>query len=117
MGHQEISAANGHAAAVRVESRRLLRSRRFLCFHQSELPDHSFPDVVRRGVHLHGAHVDSAHDAAPMVKRIVGAALLFLAIAPLLAIEKVPLAEYKDRSDRMATRIQGNLLVLRAVAG
>ena len=49
-----------------------------------------------------------------MVKRIVGAALLFLAIAPLLAIEKEPLAEYKARRDRMATRIQGNVLVLRA---
>jgi len=49
-----------------------------------------------------------------MVKRIVGAALLFLAIAPLLAIEKEPLTEYKARRDRLAARIQGNVLVLRA---
>jgi Xaa-Pro aminopeptidase len=49
-----------------------------------------------------------------MVKRIVGAGLLFLAIAPLLAIEKEPLAEYKARRDRLAARIQGNVLVLRA---
>jgi Xaa-Pro aminopeptidase len=49
-----------------------------------------------------------------MVKRFVGTALLFLAIAPLLAIEKEPLAEYKARRDRLAARIQGNALVLRA---
>ncbi len=49
-----------------------------------------------------------------MVKRIVGAGLLFLAIAPLLAIEKEPLAEYKARRDRLAVRLQGNVLVLHA---
>jgi Xaa-Pro aminopeptidase len=49
-----------------------------------------------------------------MVKRLVGALLLFLALNPLLAVEKEPLTEYKARRDRLAARIKGNVLVLRA---
>jgi Xaa-Pro aminopeptidase len=49
-----------------------------------------------------------------MVKRLVGAALLLLALRPLLAIEKEPLSEYKSRRDRLSARIKGNVLVLRA---
>jgi len=40
---------------------------------------------------------------------------LFLFIVfPLLAVEKEPLAEYKARRERLAQRIKGNILVLRA---
>jgi Xaa-Pro aminopeptidase len=49
-----------------------------------------------------------------MVKRLVGAALLLLALQPLLAIEKEPLSEYKARRDRLSARIKGNVLELRA---
>ena len=49
-----------------------------------------------------------------MVKRLVGAALLLLALKPLLAIEKEGLTEYKARRDRLIARIKGNVLVLRA---
>jgi Xaa-Pro aminopeptidase len=79
-----------------------------------------------------------------MVKRLVGVLLLFLALTTffsvgptgqaifgtplsvasllgylagsptLLAIEKEPLTEYKSRRDRLAARIKGNALVLRA---
>ncbi|HYR43088.1 MAG TPA: Xaa-Pro peptidase family protein [Terriglobia bacterium] len=51
-----------------------------------------------------------------MVKRLVGAALLLLALRPLLAIEKEPLTEYKARRDRLIARIKENVLVLRAAA-
>ena len=49
-----------------------------------------------------------------MVKRFIGALLLLLALKPLLAIEKEPLSEYKARRDRLAARIKGNVLVVRA---
>ena len=49
-----------------------------------------------------------------MVKRFIGALLLLLALKPLLAIEKEPLTEYKARRDRLASRIKGNVLVVRA---
>jgi Xaa-Pro aminopeptidase len=42
--------------------------------------------------------------------------LLLLLVIPLLAIEKEPLTEYKGRRDRLAARIKGNVLVLRAAA-
>jgi Xaa-Pro aminopeptidase len=40
--------------------------------------------------------------------------ILILAAAPLLAIEKEPLQEYRARRERLADAIQGNVLVLRA---
>ncbi|HYR88721.1 MAG TPA: Xaa-Pro peptidase family protein [Terriglobia bacterium] len=40
--------------------------------------------------------------------------LLCLTVVPLLAIEKEPLAEYRARRERLAERIKGNVLVLRA---
>jgi Xaa-Pro aminopeptidase len=40
--------------------------------------------------------------------------LLLLAVLPLFAAEKEPLQEYRSRRDRLAARIQGNVLVLRA---
>ena len=40
--------------------------------------------------------------------------LLLLSVLPLLAIEKEPLAEYKERRERLEQRIKGNVLVLRA---
>ena len=49
-----------------------------------------------------------------MVKKHIAAVCLFLALTPLLAIEKEPLGEYKSRRDRLAARIKGNALVLRA---
>jgi len=49
-----------------------------------------------------------------MVKRFIAPVCLFLAFTPLLAIEKEPLGEYKSRRDRLAARIKGNVLVLRA---
>src|SRR5207249_7979877 len=58
--------------------------------------------------------VNRAHDAAPMVKKHIAAVCLFLALTPLLATEKEPLGEYKSRRDRLAARIKGNALVLRA---
>lgn len=41
-------------------------------------------------------------------------ASILLFVLPLLAIEKEPLAEYKSRRDRLAQRIKGSVLVLRA---
>ena len=49
-----------------------------------------------------------------MVKKHIAAVCLFLALTPLLATEKEPLGEYKSRRDRLAARIKGNALVLRA---
>ena len=50
-----------------------------------------------------------------MVKRLIAPACLFLALTTLLlAIEKEPVGEYKVRRDRLAARIMGNVLVLRA---
>ncbi len=49
-----------------------------------------------------------------MVKRFIVPVCLFLVLTPLLAIEKEPLGEYKSRRDRLAARIKGNALVLRA---
>ena len=49
-----------------------------------------------------------------MVKKHIAAVCLFLALTPLLAIEKEPLGEYKSRRDGLAARIKGNVLVLRA---
>jgi Xaa-Pro aminopeptidase len=49
-----------------------------------------------------------------MVKRLVALLVLFAALTPLLAIEKEPVSEYKSRRDRLAVRIKGNALVLRA---
>ena len=40
--------------------------------------------------------------------------VLLLSVLPLLAIEKEPLAEYKERRERLEQRIKGNVLVLRA---
>jgi Xaa-Pro aminopeptidase len=40
--------------------------------------------------------------------------ILILAAAPLLAIEKEPLQEYRARRERLADAIKGNVLVLRA---
>src|SRR2546427_507239 len=40
--------------------------------------------------------------------------LLLLSVLPLLAIEKEPLAEYKERRERLEQRIKGSVLVLRA---
>ena len=40
--------------------------------------------------------------------------LLALVVAPLFAIEKEPLQEYRSRRERLAERIKGNVLVLRA---
>ena len=39
---------------------------------------------------------------------------MLLSVLPLLAIEKEPLAEYKERRERLEQRIKGNVLVLRA---
>ena len=41
-------------------------------------------------------------------------AILLLTVIPLLAIEKEPLQEYRGRRERLAERIKGNVLVLRA---
>ena len=49
-----------------------------------------------------------------MVKKHIAAVCLFLALTPLLATEKEPLGEYKSRRERLAARIKGNALVLRA---
>lgn len=49
-----------------------------------------------------------------MVKKHIAAVCLFVALTPLLAIEKEPLGEYKSRRERLAARIKGNALVLRA---
>ena len=58
-----------------------------------------------------------------MVKRLVVLIVLAAALRPLLGIgpltfarEKEPSTEYKTRRDRLAARIKGNVLVLRAVA-
>ena len=40
--------------------------------------------------------------------------VLLLSVLPLLAIEKEPLTEYKERRERLEQRIKGNVLVLRA---
>ena len=40
--------------------------------------------------------------------------ILLLTVVPLLAIEKEPLQEYRSRRERLAERIKGNVLVLRA---
>src|SRR5438128_12552065 len=40
--------------------------------------------------------------------------VLLLSVLPLLAKEKQPLAEYKERRERLEQRIKGNVLVLRA---
>ena len=50
-----------------------------------------------------------------MAKRTVIALLLFLVLTPLLAVEKEPLREYRERRERLAERIKGNVLVLRAL--
>ena len=49
-----------------------------------------------------------------MVKKLIAPACLFLALTTLLAIEKEPFGEYKARRERLAARIKGNVLVLRA---
>jgi Xaa-Pro aminopeptidase len=49
-----------------------------------------------------------------MVKRFVSFLALLFCLTPVLGIEKEPLAEYKARRDRLAARIKGNVLVLRA---
>lgn len=49
-----------------------------------------------------------------MAKRFVILLVLFVVLQPLLAIEKEPFSEYKFRRDRLAARIKGNALVLRA---
>jgi Xaa-Pro aminopeptidase len=43
--------------------------------------------------------------------------LLTLVVLPLFAIEKEPLQEYRSRRERLAERIKGNVLVLRAAPG
>ena len=40
--------------------------------------------------------------------------LLLLTVVPLLAIEKEPLQEYRSRREKLAERIKGNILVLKA---
>jgi Xaa-Pro aminopeptidase len=40
--------------------------------------------------------------------------IFLLTVVPLLALEKEPFAEYKARRERLAERIKGNVLVLRA---
>src|SRR5881396_3072650 len=47
----------------------------------------------------------------PMKKSLF---LLLFLVLPLLAIEKEPPAEYRVRRERLAQRIKGNILVLRA---
>jgi Xaa-Pro aminopeptidase len=49
-----------------------------------------------------------------MAKRFVTLLFLFIALTPLLAVEKEPVTEYKSRRDRLASRIKGNALVLRS---
>ncbi len=49
-----------------------------------------------------------------MVKRFVAALALFLALSPLLALEREPLAEYKSRREKLMQRFTGNVIVLRA---
>ena len=49
-----------------------------------------------------------------MVKRFIVLLILCISLTQLLAIEKEPLTEYKSRRDRLAARIKGNALVLRA---
>src|SRR5439155_16085039 len=103
----------------------VFRTRRLLCVHEPELSDHSFLDVVRGRVHVHGPHVHSPYDTSSMVKRSLttaaqrhGIALCLCCIAFVaslgFAIEKEPLQEYRGRRERLAERIKGNVLVLRA---
>jgi Xaa-Pro aminopeptidase len=50
--------------------------------------------------------------AAGTVKRVL--AIVLLAVLPLLAVEKEPLQEYRARRNRVADRIKGHVLVLKA---
>ena len=109
---------------------RVFRAGRFLRVHQPELSDHSFPDVLRRRVHLHGPDVDPAYDAASMVKRVINAkrrlkrftdAAVRCVVVPLclrvhhcFAIEKEPSGVPVAPGYVSPQRIKGNVLVLRA---
>src|SRR5207244_10906578 len=117
VGNEKVSAANRCHASIRTQSRRVLRAGGLLRICESKLSDDSIPDVVCCRIYLHGAHVDRAHDAASMVKRLIAPACLFLALTTLLAIEKEPFGEYKARRDRLVARIMGNVLVLGPPSG
>src|SRR5262249_5789314 len=72
----------------------------------------------------HGSHVYPAHDASPMAAGVINTrsqryrAILCLCVSVFatlaFAIEKEPLQEYRARRERLAQRIKGNVLVLRA---
>src|SRR3989449_4970981 len=123
MGHQAVPAQDRYDAVFRTVPGRVFQPRRSLCFYEPELPNDSFSHVVRHWVHIYGSDVDCSHDAAPMAERLMNGTsraalarvcLLFLTAVSLFAIEKEPLTEYRARRERLAERIKGNVLVLRA---
>src|SRR3989442_2479094 len=123
MGHQAVPAQDRYDAVFRTVPGRVFQPRRSLCFYELELPTDSFSHVVRHWVHIYGSDVDCSHDAAPMAERLMNGTsraafarvcLLFLTAVSLFAIEKEPLTEYRARRERLAERIKGNVLVLRA---
>src|SRR6185503_1534160 len=102
----------------RTQPRRILWPGCFLRVRQSELSDHSFSDVVRGWVHLHGTDVHPPRHTSPMVTRVVSrraqrySAILCLCVSVAaglaFAVEKEPLQEYRSRRERLAQRIKGN---------
>src|SRR5262245_23244148 len=106
LGHEEVFAANGRSADSRTQPRSVFRARSFLCVHQSKLPNHSFLDVVRCGIHLHGSHVHSAYDDSQMdtgsvttetqrYRTILLCFCISVVVTAAFAIEKEPLQEYR----------------------
>src|SRR5215470_19752799 len=117
MGNKEVSRPDRRHAYARVVSCGILWTCGVLRFRESQLSDHSVPYAVCCRLQLYGADVDPARHASPMAKRsliviLCLCASLFAAIA--FAIEKEPLQEYNARRERLAQRIKGNVLVLRA---
>jgi len=124
MGDKEVSSQYRSHADTGTLPRRLFRSGGPLCIHESELPHHSLPHVVRRRVYIYGLDVHPAHDASSMVKRVVKKRLLrpfllslclcVVVLMTALGIEKEPLQEYHNRRLHLAERIKGNAVVLHA---
>src|SRR5437879_1016124 len=144
MGHQAVPAQDRYDAVLRTVPGRVFQPGCSLCFYEPELPNDSFSHVVRHWFHIYGPDVDCSHDAAPMAERpmkgtrakardyigtdyirsflvrkcsraaLASVCLLLLSAVSLFAIEKEPLAEYRARRERLAERIKGNVLVLRA---
>src|SRR5207247_8042655 len=112
VGNEKVSAANRCHASIRTQSRCVLCAGGLLRICESKLSDDSIPDVVCCRIYLHGAHVDRAHDAASMVKKLIALACLFLALTTLLALEKDPLGEYKTRREMSAASNESNGLAL-----